>query len=354
MKIIQRLYLKDFIRLLLLLSGGLSVIFGLLDMIDKIDSFIPGKSSTTDLLLYISYNIPKFLLYILPMSVLICSLFTFSQAVRKREITAIKAAGGKISALSYPFIAIGALISVFAFITGELIVPDFSGRAANLKHTLEGKSRRLNVTEEGLWLRSKDGSPVKIDLYIPDRKAVEGISVFIIGDGALKEKIVAKRAHWNGDAWVLEDVMRYSVSAGSVEHIRMMTYGSLESPDFFAEELKGAGEMGIAELYRYIHRLKRAGFRNVKLAVDLNSKISFPLVSLFMMILGIALSLRMSFGGGLFSAGLGLLISLLYWLSYTFSLSMGYAGVIPAFLSAWTVPFIFGTLSVYLFLHISE
>jgi lipopolysaccharide export system permease protein len=73
-----------------------------------------------------------------------------------------------------------------------------------------------------------------------------------------------------------------------------------------------------------------------------------------MMMLGIALSLRMSLGGGLFSAGLGLLISLLYWLSYTFSLSMGYAGVIPAVLSAWTVPLIFGALSIYLFLHISE
>ncbi len=354
MKIIQRLYLKDFLKLLFLLLGGLSVIFSLLDMIDKIGSFVPGKSSTADLFLYASYNIPRFLLYVLPMSVLISSLFTFSQAVRKKEITAIKAAGGKIRALSYPFIAMGALLSLFAFITGEIIVPDFSGRAADLKNFLEGKGRRLNVTEGGLWLRSKDGSPVKIDLYVAEKKTAEGISVFIIGEESLKEKIFAKRAYWNGDTWVFEDVMRYIVKTGSVEHLQTMTYGSLESPDFFAEELKGAGEMGIAELYRYIQRLKSAGFMNVKLAVDLDSKISFPLVSLFMMMLGIALSLRMSLGGGLFSAGLGLLISLFYWFSYTFSLSMGYAGVIPAIISAWTVPLFFGALSVYLFLHIPE
>ncbi len=354
MKMIQRLYLKDFLKLLFLLSGGLSVIFSLLDMIDKIGGFVPGKSSTVDLLLYASYNIPKFLLYVLPMSVLISSLFTFSQAVRKKEITAIKAAGGKLSTLSYPCIAVGMLLSLLAFVTGEIIVPDFSGRAADLKSFLEGKSRHLNVTEGGLWLRSKDGSPVKIDLYIAEKKAAEGISVFVIGENSLKEKIFAKRAYWKGDTWVFEDVMRYSVTTGAAEHLQTMTYGSLESPDFFSEELKGAGEMGIAELYRYTQRLKNAGFRNVKLAVDLDSKISFPLISLFMMMLGIALSLRMSLGGGLLSAGLGLLISLFYWLSYTFSLSMGYAGVIPAIVSASTVPLIFGTLSIYLFLRIPE
>ena len=354
MKIIQRLYLKDFLKLLLLISGGLSVIFSLLEIVDKIGYFMPGKSSVASLLLYAFFSVPKLFLYVLPMSVLTCSLFTFSQAVHRKEITAIKAAGGKLRSLSNPFIVMGIFLSLFAFITGEFIVPDFSNRAANLKNFLEGKSRRLNVTEGGLWLRSKDGSPVKIDLYVAERKTAEGVSVFVLGDDSLKEKIVAAKARWNGETWIFEDVSKYNVSTGSVEHFKTITYGSLESPDFFEEDLKGAAEMGIAELYRYTQRLKRAGFRNLKLAVDLHSKISFPLVSLFMMILGMALSLRMRLGGGLFSAGLGLLISLLYWLSYTFSLSMGYSGVIPALISAWTVPLIFSALAIYLFFHIPE
>ncbi len=354
MKIIQRLYIKDFLKLLSLVSGGLSVIFSLLDIVDKIGYFAPGKSSLASLLLYAFFSIPKLFLYVLPMSVLICSLFTFSQAVHRKEITAIKAAGGKLRALSYPFIVMGIFLSLFAFITGEFIVPDFSSRAANLKNALEGKSRRLNVTDGALWLRSKDGSPVKIDLYVAEKKTAEGISVFVLGDDALQEKIVAGKAHWNGAAWIFEDVTKYDVRTGSLVHFKTITYGGLESPDFFEEDLKSAAEMGIAELYRYIQRLKTAGFRNLKLAVDLNSKISFPMVSLFMMILGMALSLRMRIGGGLISAGLGLLISLFYWLSYTFSLSMGYAGVIPALISAWTVPLIFSALAAYLFLHIPE
>ncbi|MDA8433989.1 MAG: LptF/LptG family permease [Nitrospiraceae bacterium] len=354
MKIVQRLYLKDFLKLLFLLTTGLSGIFSLLDMIDKIGSFQPGRSSALDLALYASYNIPRFFLYLLPMSVLICSLFTFSQAFRRKEITAIKAAGGRLRRLFYPFIGMGVALSVLAFVTGEIVAPDFSKRAVDLRNTLEGKTKRINVTEGGLWLRCKDGNPAKIDVYDPEKRSAGGISIFIIGNDSLRQRISAEKANWKDGAWVLEKVTQYDFATGEITHLGALKFDALESPDFFSEELKSTGEMGIRELYRYTQRLNRAGFRNAKLAVDLDSKISFPLVSLFMMMLGISLSLRGSLGGGLFSAGLGLMISLVYWLSYTFSLSMGYAGVFPAFVSAWTIPSLFGALSVYLFLHIPE
>jgi lipopolysaccharide export system permease protein len=133
-----------------------------------------------------------------------------------------------------------------------------------------------------------------------------------------------------------------------------MEYADLESPDFFAKEMKSTEEMGAFELYRYIDRMKKAGFNNTKLMVDINSKISFPIINLFMMLLGIALAVRAGFGGGLFSAGLGLLTSLAYWFSYSFSLSMGYAGILPPLLAAWIVPFFFGTFAVVLFMNMQE
>ena len=39
MKIIQRLYLKDFFRLLVLITFGLSMIFSLIDLIGEINHF---------------------------------------------------------------------------------------------------------------------------------------------------------------------------------------------------------------------------------------------------------------------------------------------------------------------------
>jgi lipopolysaccharide export system permease protein len=354
MKIIQRLYLKDFLRLLLLITFGLSFIFSLIDLSGKIDSFIGSKASLWALSLYALFKMPRFLIYLLPMSVLICSLFTFSQAFRRHEIAAIRAAGGRLKTLFYPFVATGILLSIFAFVTSESIVPVFSKKAYELQTRLEGKEKKSAFSDGAIWLKSKDGSPVKIDLYIAEKKIVSGVSIFISGKDFLKEQIIAQEAFWDGTSWILTNVTKYNFETGETEKISSMRYPELESPDMFAEELKTPDEMGISELFRYIQRLKNAGFSNVKLIVDLNSKISFPLINIFMMMLGIALSSRGKKGGGLVTAGLGLLISLIYWLGYTFSLTIGYAGIIPPVLAAWIIPFLFGVLAVYLFLKTPE
>ncbi|RPI35404.1 MAG: LptF/LptG family permease, partial [Nitrospiraceae bacterium] len=292
MKIIQRLYLKDFLKLLMLITFGLSLIFSLIDLIGKIDNFLAAKSSLWPIGLYAIYNMPRFLLYLLPMSVLICSLFTFSQAFRRHEIAAIKAAGGRLKTLFYPFIATGLLLSIFAFATNEVIVPDFSRRASELKSSLGGKEKKSAFADGAIWLKSKDGSPVKIGLYVPEKKTGRDVSIFVTGGEFLKEMLIAEEAFWNGTTWILTNVRKYDIETGEMKKIGSMEYAGLESPGLFAEELKTPDEMEIYELYRYTERLKKAGFSNLKLIVDLNSKISFPLINIFMMLLGIALSSR--------------------------------------------------------------
>lgn len=354
MKIIQRLYLKDFFRLLILISFGLSFIFSLIDLIGKIDNFRSAKASFWSLALYALFSMPRFLLYLLPMSVLICSLFTFTQAFRRHEMSAIKAAGGRLKTLFYPFIITGILISLFAFVTSEVVVPDFTKKASDLQNRLEGKEKKTAFSNGVIWLKGNDGSPVKIDLYAEEKKTARGISIFISGENFLKEQISAQEAFWDGKIWVLNNVKKYHVETGEIENVKRMEYAGLESPDLFTNELKTPDEMGIYELYGYIQRMKNAGFSNLKLIVDLNSRISFPLINVFMMLLGIALSSRGKKGGGLFTAGLGLLISIFYWLGFTFSLSIGYAGIIPPVLAAWSIPFLFGSLAVYLFATMPE
>src|ERR1700690_272888 len=279
-KIIQRLYLREFFTLLLLLVAGLSLIFSLIDLTGKIQGFTPGKPSAANLFFYSVFNIPKYLLYLVPMSVLISGMFTFSQAYRRKEITAIKAAGGRLRSLFYPFIAVGIIISLLAFATGEILAPDFSRRAVDLKNYLEGNTKKIVFDAGRLWLRGIDGSPVKIDIYNVEKKTAKGLNIFVIGKDFLKERITAEKAFWDGSAWVLEDVSRYDIDSGTITKLKTMQYKDLESPELFSQEIKTTDEMNIAELYRYMQRLKNAGFRNIKLAVDINSKVSFPLINI--------------------------------------------------------------------------
>lgn len=366
MKIIQRHYIKEFFKMLSIIALGLALIFSLLDLIDKIDDFMPGRPSIFKLILYALLNLPKYLYYLLPVALLICSLFIFSQASRNKELVVIKATGGRLKYLFYPFIISGILLSLFGFVIGEVVVPDFSGQSHELKNTLTKKGEKLTFREGTLWLRGTEGSPIRIELYIPEKKIAKGVSIFVTGKEFLKKRIEAEEAEWievpssefqtpnSKGLWKLKNVIIYDIEGGKVNRISEMDYPYLESPDFFNEGIKKPEEMGIGELYRYTKRLKAAGFRNTKLIVDLNSKGSYPLTNFFMMLLGISLSLRGRVGGGLFAAGLGLLISFIYWLGYTLMLSMGYAGIMPPAIATWLVPIIFGTVAIHLFRKIPE
>ncbi|HYQ47719.1 MAG TPA: LptF/LptG family permease, partial [Thermodesulfovibrionales bacterium] len=281
-------------------------------------------------------------------------LFTFSQAMRRKEIVAIKAAGGKLRDLYWPFVICGVLISIAAFFIGEAVAPDFATRAAELKTRLTGGGKKTVFSAGALWIKDMKGNPVRMELYIPEKKVANGISIFVEGDAFLKQTIRADRAVWDEGRWILEQVTVLTTETGKSDILSRMEYPDLESPDIFSREMKTSEEMGLVELYRYIQRLKAAGFNNIKLIVDLNAKVSFPLINIFMMFLGISLSARSTMNSGLFTAGMGLVISLLYWFGYTFSLSVGYAGIVPPFIAAWSVPFAFGSFAVYLYRTIPE
>jgi len=359
MRIIQRYFMKEFFKLLGILALGLALVFSLLDLIDKVDDFMRGNPSTVQLGLYAFLNLPKYLYYLLPMSLLICSLFVFSQASRNKELVAIKAMGGRLKNLFYPFLVIGMIMSVFSFVIGEIVVPNFSERSKELKNLLMKKDQRLSFREGTIWMRGTNGSFVRIELYIPEKKLVKGMSIFITGKNTLKQRIEAEEASWTGTKetggiWKCKTVIIYDLEKGEIAHIPEMDYPYLESPDLFSQGIKKVAEMDIIELSRYTKRLKAAGFRDTKLLVDLNSKISYPLANFVMLTLGAALSVMGRIGGGIFAAGLGILISFVYWLLYTLMLSMGYTRVVPPAVATWIVPVLFGIIAIFLFRKIPE
>lgn len=375
MKIIRRYYLREFIRLFAIIGLGLSVVFALMDLINKIDDFIPYKPSVDDLLLYAGLNLPQYLLYLMPMASLITGLFIFGQAGRRKETTAIKAAGGSIKTLLKPFVFLGISLSIVAFLIGEFIVPDFSMRAHMLRDTIMRQDNVLTVKEGTVWLRTNDAI-VKIDLFLPDNGIIKGISIMKIKDSVLTERIEAESAEWkpvwgamessgspgseepsggsHRGMWYLRDATEYNIKTGMVTKYRELQSDIIDSPDIFKKNMQKPEEMNVRELVTYTKRLKDAGFRNTKFVVDIHSRISYPLINAIMLVLGIALATRGVVGGGLITAAIGIAISLLYWVAYTTSLSMGYAGILPPIPAAWLMPIIFGGVAFYMFRKIPE
>ncbi len=371
MKILQRYYLGEYAKLFTIVAFGLSLVFSLMDLINKINDFIPHNPSMPDLLLYPLLNLPQYLLYLMPVAALMSGLFVFGQAGKRRETMAIKAAGGGIKDLLMPFVYTGLLLSIAGFLIGEFAVPDLSKRARILRDTLTGKENILSFKEGTVWLR-KNNTIIRIDLLLPGKGLLKGISIMKIDNDMLAERIEAESAEWrpalvpassgaaaarNTDgkgAWYLKNVTSYDIKTGTVVKSRELKTNVIDSPEVFRENTQKPEEMNVRELSAYTKRLKNAGFRNTKLVVDIQSRISYPLINLIMLVLGVALATRGVVGGGLITAAVGIFISLLYWVAYTLCLSMGYTGIFPAIVAAWLVPALFGMLAFYLFRTIPE
>jgi lipopolysaccharide export system permease protein len=363
MKILRRHYLKEFLKLFAIIGLGLSLTFSLMELVNRISDFIPNKPSSGALLFYAMLNLPQYLLYLMPMAALISGLFVFGQAGRRKETTAVKASGGSIRALLMPFVFSGVLLSVAGFLMGEFIAPDFSTKARSLRDTLSKKDNVLAFKEGTVWLRARDAI-VKIDLFLPERAVVKGVSILRMEDDILAERIEAESAEWKpvweasgarkGGIWYLKGVTDYKIKTGVIDKYSELQSDLIDSPEIFREGMQKPEEMNVRELFAYTKRLKNAGFRNTKLVVDIHSRVSYPIINLIMLVLGISLATRGEMGSGLITAAVGIFISLIYWIGHTAFLSMGYTGILPAFVAAWFMPALFGGLAFYLFRKIPE
>lgn len=367
MLIVQKLYIKEFLKVLAVLSIGIALIFSIIGLIDRVDDLMPHKPSLGILLYYTFLTIPKNLHYLLAMATLLSSLFVFSQAGKRREIVAIKAASGKMKSILMPFIGIGVLLSLTGFLLGEVVIPVTSKQIRAVKNRITKKKSEVTYKEGTLYMRGKDGSIVRIGLYLPDRNFSRDITIFKFDAGGLKERIDAENAVWENDEWKLLKVKRYDIAAARTTALPSLIYPYIESPKIFREDLWEVSEMTLPALIKYRQRLNAAGFKNVKLTVDISSRLSYPLINLFMLFLGISLSVggeQQAFGklfssksethSGMVAAGLGLLISLAYWFGYSLFLSLGYAGAIPPVIAPWIVPLAFAFIAIYLYSRIPE
>lgn len=378
MKIIERYFLKEFLRLFLLMSVGLGFIYSLIELVNKIEGFAPYKPSTGDLIFYSALNLPGYLVYLMPMATLISSLFVISHAGRKKETTAIKAGGGSVKKILRPLVYTGMVIGLAGFMLSEFVVPDFSKMAHELSDSITKKQRLLAFKEGTAWLRTKDRI-IKLGVYLPERDVIKGVSIMRVAEDMLVERIEAAYAEWRpaeagleasnktphikdpssfepsrGGAWNLKDVTVYDIKSGKIKAYKELQSDIIDPPEILAKGMQKPEEMNVRELFAYTKRLKEAGIKNVKMAVDINSRLSFPLINIIMVMLGLSLAGIGRMESGLVTTAIAVFVSLLYWLGYTSALSLGYTGLLPPMFAAWLVPLIFGGAAFYLFYKIPE
>lgn len=347
--IIQAHFVRQFLRSFAMIGCGLPLVTATLGLIKRSDSI--SQSGPAELAMYVALSFPKQFIVFMPVAALMCSLFVVAQASRAGELVAVMSAGGRLRRLFMPLVLCGVLLSALSFLMGEFVAPKCSQRLAE-DYLGEGPEVR---SKDGItWVRAEDGSMVRMGMFMEDG-SVRDISIYWLDGERLRGVVTAGSARYaiEEKSWVLEGARAYDLGTGAFSNTGDFRYAHLSPPGEIRSRKQSPFDMGLVELHRYIRKMREAGFKNPELSIGFHTRISGNLINLVMVVIGLSVASMRRFGG-LLATGIGLLITALYWMAYTLSQSMGYAGILPPVASAWVTPAIFSALAVYLFLKVPE
>ena len=194
-----------------------------------------------------------------------------------------------------------------------------------------------------------------------DHNTFGNISVFEFNPGSfsISKRIFASSAHWEPGLrqWVFEDGWTRTFKGDEISAYTPFVVSAFpeiqEKPGYFKTEEKLADEMSFRELANYIHTLRQSGFDTIRLRVELNRKLAYPLITLIMAILAIPFALSMGRKGSLAGIAVAIGVAIAYFVVDGTFQAMGDVNMLPAFLAAWSPDLVFALAGGYLLLRTS-
>jgi len=338
MRILDRYIVVDFMKSVLFSLFAFVFIFNIVDLFEKLSGFIDKKASILAILKYYLYELPSIIVLLLPVAVLLSLFFTLGTMVRRNELVAIKSAGISVNRVLMPLFITGALLSLAVFGLGEGVAPIASRRKEVVKRVELDKLPPIDYKyRKDMFFRGAGGRMYFAKIF--DGRKNELIEPVVIQFGpqlAIVRRTDAKKAVWSEGAWEFEEALVRTFNPETVtKHERIRLSEVKETPEDFSKMKENPEDMSYWSLKRYIADKKAAGEDVLRETVELNMKLSFPVINLVIVLFGapIAASIRRSGAAAGFAGSL--LISFLYWGFIQMAKSLGYYGTLHPVVAAW-------------------
>ncbi len=352
--------LRDFIVYLAMIVATFMMLLLVFTLFELLGDILHNQISPLVVGEYLLNVSPYFLYNTTPLSMLLAVLITFSILQRSNEITAVKATGISIYRIIVPVLLAAALLAGGLFFFDQFYLPHANKRQDALRNLIKGKPPQTYLNPDRKWIFGQHATIYYYQFFDPDRDQFGNLSVFQFDPHSfqLVRRIYAERAHWEDrlQRWICaqgwERELRGSAIAG-YRAFDVSTFTVLsEPPAYFKKEVKQSSEMNYEELRRYIHDLQQSGFDVVRLRVQLQKKLAFPVITLVMAVLAIPFSLSAGRRGAVGGVAVAVGIAVVYWTVSGLFEAMGNLSQLPPALAAWSPDLIFGMVGGYLILKV--
>jgi lipopolysaccharide export system permease protein len=359
------LYILKEILPIFLIGMMVFTIILLMDKILKLIELIVSRGvSLSDILMLLLYLSPSFLIFTIPMSVLLSTLISFGRLSGDSEITAFKASGLSLYQLFLPV----SIFSIAAYLLTTLCV--FYGlpwgnhgfrttlyKIAQSKADIEIKERVFNDLFDGLV--------VYVEKVPIQGEKMEGILIYDERDQGKTNTIFAREGLLSSNPKSQEvilrlfdgDIHRFDSRADVYQKIKFDAYDlKLE----LAKALSAMGkklrdhELSVDDIKEKIEKKKSSGEDSTAQEVELHKRYAIPFACIVFSLIGVPLGIQPRRAGRSYGFVFSILILLAYYISLMGSEILALRRTIPPYLAGWAPNVIFGGLGIYLLIKTAK
>ncbi len=311
MKTIRKLIYREVIASIALVALGFLSLFFFFDLVDELKYIGKSNGLTGDgntyllghALLYVSLQLPNHLYELLPISVLIGTIFVMARLAQSSEFTILRTSGlGPWRALRL-LLLLGAMFVVLSFAVGDYLAPVADRGAQLLKAKYQG---RITIGQTGAWLKEKQtysNSVVNVGALTSNNE-MQGLRIFEFDNkGLVISMTEADSAQFQEDnAWLLKQTLRTDFqirpsldgankateSANvSISRADQQRWPTDISAEMVSVALLKPDRMATYDLFNYVQHLKANGQTAQRYEIEFWKKVFYPLSCLVMVMLAL-------------------------------------------------------------------
>lgn len=297
MKTIRKLIHGEIIKAVIFVAFGFLALFVFFDIVDQLqvlNRLAKSGYQFKHALMYVSLLIPGHLYELLPLSVLIGSIFVMARFAQSSEFTILRTGGlGPWSALRSLF-NLGLIFVAITFLVGDYVAPVANRKAQLLKAQFQG---RITVGQTGAWLKEKQQNlnfAVNVAAMNSDGQLVQIKIHAFNADGRLSAITSAPSAQIGNNEWVLTDAEQriYHLDAKEAARIETQRLPELRWPTEISTEMVAAAllspdRMQTWDLFQYMRHLNANGQNAQRYEIEFWRKVFYPLSCLVMLSLAL-------------------------------------------------------------------
>jgi lipopolysaccharide export system permease protein len=368
MRILRRHILRTFRTPWIYILLAFVFIYVIYDLFDHLSDFVNAKAPLTRVALYYAWLMPSVAWILLPVSLMLATLYALFQLTRNNEITALKASGISLTRAVSPLLAVGVGASLVLAVIEQTVAPRAAQWTDNYLRSLDQRGRiTANQKVDVPYFSPRLRHNWRIRMMDVKTFDLEGVVIEVLRPSNLKEReIRAERAAWRDRQWHLSEVEvrhfdaeglpspRYDAEGNRLpqtERMETLTLGRPEFPERPEDILNTFTKAEHLSSWAMLEYLRQhPGVTNrtrAEYLTNLHFKLATPWACLVVVLLGIPFGNATARKGAMIGVVLCLSLFFSYYILIIFCKILGHRQALHPALAAWAPNLLLGALGIW-------